>query len=324
MTKRCLTGIKPTGKPHIGNLISIFNPIFQRISKDTKIYCLIADLHAMTNVQYNNDNTMEMCNIFSVLREKYPNLVIYRQSEIPSIPSLYWTLACLTAKGHMNRSHAYKAIVEENTENNRSVDTGVNMGLFTYPILMSADIFSIQPQEVVVGPDQLQHIEIYNDIIDKINSVSKHKHDIPYTKELSSNFCLPGKDGRKMSKSYNNTIAYDAPEKEIKKWIFSIPTNSKNVGEPKYKDESDVVSIYKYVSSYEDYTNLLDDMEKGIGWGEVKSQTLEKVMEFLKPFREVSGKKTYIEYYKLGKDEQEVREMSMHYMNTLMLNVWGN
>lgn len=272
-----LTGIKPTGVFHIGNYMSTIMPI---LNMKDKCYIFIADMHSMTKFQKPEELSQNIRHIYAVLMSyfhNFENIKIYRQSQIPEIFELYYILNCFCVKGLLNRNHTYKVAVEQNIEQGRDEDHAVNMGLFTYPTLMAADILIFNPDFVPVGIDQEQHMEITRIIAKKINfTYKKDVFKIPqsiHQKEAT----LIGTDGRKMSKSYNNVIPLFYDDKKLKKLIFSIATNSKNVNESKYEGESVISEIYKFLSTKEQYQELINDMKNGIGWGEVKQRTYDLI-----------------------------------------------
>jgi len=285
--KIALTGIKPTGEIHLGNYIGSIEPLLN-LHSDIK-YFFIADYHSLINhpkPEILQKNIFHVaCVLLSFFNES-KNTFIYRQSKIKETFELNVILTCFMNKGFLNRAHAYKSIVEKNIENGSDADKGVFMGLYTYPILMAADILIMQPDIIPVGKDQKQHIEIMKEISRKINYF--YKNDILNIPEGSYNreILLNGVDGRKMSKSYNNTIPLFLPDNKLKKMIFSIPTNSKNVGESKFESESEITSLYKAFSSNNEYEVLLKMMNDGASWGEVKSIVYEKLITIFKDAKE--------------------------------------
>jgi tryptophanyl-tRNA synthetase len=259
---KILTGIKPTGIFHIGNHISTIRPILN--NKDAII--LIADQHALiSNPKKIKEYSDDLVKIF--LSFGFGNIV--KQSEIPEISELNWILSCFTEIGYLNRSHAFKSLKESNIINGFNENKGVTAGLFNYPTLMTADNAIFDMDFVAIGPDQLTHIELAKMIVNKFNHT--YKTDILKIPEpIISNFNILGFDGRKMSKSYNNTIPLFCSEKNLKKHIFSMKTNSKNVGEPKYLDECPACELYKCIASKQEVDKLEKHMINGLGWGEIK------------------------------------------------------
>jgi len=245
-----LTGITTTGTPHIGNYVGAIRPGIAASRDATKAnYYFLADYHSLAK---NEDpdrirqSTLEIAASWMALGLDRDNAVFYRQSDIPEIPELTWILHGMTAKGMMNRAHAYKAIVDANTESgSRDPDKGVTMALYSYPILMAADILRFKATKVPVGKDQKQHVEMARDIAQRFNH---HYGDVLVLPEPvigESTAVLAGLDGRKMSKSYNNTIPLFAPEKRLRKLIMKIKTNSLEPGEPKDPADSTLFDIYK-------------------------------------------------------------------------------
>lgn len=279
-----LTGIKPTGTFHLGNYMSVIKPI-EKLKHDNKCFLFIADIHSLTEKQNPIELSNNIKHIYAVLNTFFnedSNVLIYRQSKIKDIFKLYYILNCFCNKGFLNRNHTYKALVEKNIELNNDNDKAINVGIYTYPTLMAADILMFNPTKVTVGIDQEQHMEITRYIAKKINKeYNKNTFIIPESYHYKQN-TLPGIDGRKMSKSYNNTIPLFLEPEKLKKIIFKIPTNSKNVGEPKYEGESSVTEIFKFLSTEEQYNILLKDMEDGIGFGEIKQRTFELINNITK------------------------------------------
>lgn len=280
-----MTGIKPTGEFHLGNYISTILPTLDR--KQETLY-LIADLHALASDTYkdiykNVEHLIRVLHSFEIYN-------IFIQSQIQQITWLNWILLNFTAKGILNRAHAYKVLSEENLEKEKDQDKGIFAGLYTYPVLMSADLTIFDCDYVFIGPDQVQHIEMAKEIINKFNYV--YKEDI--LKVPSPIICensLLGYDGRKMSKSYNNTIPLMCSEKKLKKYIFSIKTNSKNIGERKEWNESPITTVYESFADKEQCAELKYNMLKGISWRDVKDETFNVVNDKIKLAR-----KRYFDY----------------------------
>lgn len=278
-----LTGIKPTGTFHLGNYMSVIKPLEEL--KNETCFLFIADIHSLTQKQKPNELSNNIKHIYAVLNSFFgesKNIVIYRQSKVKDIFKLYYILNCFCNKGYLNRNHTYKSLVEKNLELNNDSDKAINVGIYTYPTLMAADILMFNPTKVTVGIDQEQHMEITRYIARKINKeYNTEIFTIPesyHQKKLT----LPGIDGRKMSKSYNNIIPLFTEPEKLKKIIFKIATNSKNVGEPKYEGESVVTDIFKFLSTKEQYDILLKDMADGIGFGEIKQRTFDLINDITK------------------------------------------
>lgn len=267
-----ITGIKPTGTPHFGNYLSAIKPLIE-LSQDPNntIYLFIADGHSLTThpkskeLQHNILSVSATC--ISLLNSS--NVFIYKQSDIPEIFELFWILSCFTAKGHLNRCHAYHSLTQENLSKNKDEDKGIFTGLFNYPVLMAADILSVFPDVVPVGPDQKQHMEITKEVVRKLNHVYKSNLKIPNDYYLLKDD-VPGVDNRKMSKSYNNTIPLF--EGNLKKKIYSYITNSKLKGEVKYRNDSPLIKFFEMVIDDDYLHHLLYNMlERGENWGDIKS-----------------------------------------------------
>ena len=214
-------------------------------------------------------------------------ITLYKQSDVPEILELHWMISCFTIKGLMNRAHAYKAVVQDNEANDRDQDHGVNIGLYTYPILMAADIMILNADVVPVGADQLQHIEIARDIATAFNNNYGNKLKLPKAIVREGNKLLVGLDGRKMSKSYGNHIPLFSSEKELKKLINRITTDSSGPTEPKNPDESLIFDFYTEFATAEQVEILRSWYLKGIGWGEAKMELLSVLNKTLAEPREI-------------------------------------
>jgi len=296
-----LTGVKPTGQPHIGNYLGAIRPAIRMSNEpDVSAYLFIADYHTLTSVtdaQLLNDMTYEVAATWLACGMDPQKSVFYRQSDIPEIFELNWILSCFTPKGLMNRAHAYKAKVQENQEFGREdLDHGVNMGLFNYPVLMSADILMFHADEVPVGEDQVQHLEIARDIAQKFNREYGEILKLPKFVVQQMKLVM-GLDGRKMSKSYDNHIPMFCDEKKLRKLTMKIKTDSLPPEAPKDPSTSLIFDIYKGFSSSEEIEILRQRYEKGIGWGEAK-QALFEVMD-----RELKGPRDEYARWLNSKDE---------------------
>jgi tryptophanyl-tRNA synthetase len=281
MTERkiSLTGIKPTGTPHIGNYLGMIKPALQ-LAETYHAYYFIADYHALTSVRDGAElrqMSYDLTATFLALGMDPEDVVFFRQSDIPEIFELTWILSCFTAKGLLNRAHAYKAAVDQNLEDGNDPDAGVNAGLYNYPVLMAADILMYGSHVVPVGQDQKQHIEMTRDIAQAMN----HAYDseifvIPdglIRKEVAT---IPGLDGRKMSKSYNNVIPIFAPKKELRKTVMRIVTDSRPPEEPKNPDEDNVYNLYRYFANSQQNAAMRQKyLTGGFGYGEVKQELFE-------------------------------------------------
>lgn len=289
-TKRSLTGITTTGTPHLGNYVGAIKPaITASRDADTESFYFLADYHSLVKCfepERLQQSTLAIAATWLALGLDTDKAVFYRQSDVPEIPELTWLLTCMTAKGLMNRSHAYKASVQANHEANEDPDFGVTMGLFNYPILMSADILMFNATHVPVGRDQAQHLEMSRDIAQRFNHHYGQHFTLPEAVIDDQVATLPGLDGRKMSKSYDNTIPLWLPEKKLRKQIMRIVTNSQEPGEPKDPDTANVFSIYSAFASSEQRADMRQAFADGIAWGEVKQQLFLLINEELAEPRE--------------------------------------
>lgn len=289
--KICLTGIKATGMPHLGNYIGAIKPAIDMAnSGEYESYYFIADYHSLISVQdpkllrsYN----YEVAAAWLAMGLDPSRVTLYKQSDIPEILELHWMASCFTIKGLMNRAHAYKAMVQDNEANQRDPDHGVNIGLFTYPVLMASDIMILNADVVPVGSDQLQHIEIARDIATAFNNTYGNKLKLPKAIVNEGSKLLPGLDGRKMSKSYNNHIPLFSSEKELKKLINRITTDSSDPTAPKNPDESLIFSLYSEFATAEQTEALRAWYLRGIGWGEAKMELLSALNKTLATPREI-------------------------------------
>ncbi len=274
--RRVLTGIKPTGSPHIGNLLGMFQPALRlaRPEEGLEAFYFIADYHALTTVQdaaTMRHLTHEVAASWLAMGLDPDRQLFYRQSDIPEIFELAWVLACFTSKGWMNKAHAYKAAVDDNRAAGLDEDDGVMMGLYEYPILMAADIVAFDADLVPVGKDQVQHIEIARDIAQRVNSVcGAEVLKLPAAKVDDQVATVPGLDGRKMSKSYDNTIPMFAPAKQLRKTVMRIVTDSTPPEAPKDPETSSIFQIYRAIASPSETEALRARYASGIGWGDAK------------------------------------------------------
>jgi len=286
-----LTGITTTGTPHLGNYVGAIKPAIKRSQdNDVNSYFFLADLHALIKCwepERIAESTKEIAATWLALGLDPDKTLFYRQSDIPEISELTWLLTCMTAKGLMNRSHAYKAQVAENTEQGEEdPDKGVTMGLFSYPILMSADILMFNANEVPVGKDQTQHLEMARDIGARFNHHFGEHFAMPKTIVDDNVAVLPGLDGRKMSKSYNNTIPLWLTEKQLRKHIMKIKTNSLEPGEPKDPADSHVFDIYRAFANEQQLNEMRTEFANGIAWGTAKQMLFEMINTELQEPRE--------------------------------------
>lgn len=282
-----LTGIKPTGSPHVGNLLGAIRPALRLADEGLEAMYFIADYHALTTVhppEHGPDElrkqTYEVAATWLAMGLDPERTLFYRQSDVPEIFELAWIFNCFTSKGWMNKAHAYKAIVaDKEAKGEADVDAGINTGIYTYPILMAADIVAFDVDLVPVGKDQVQHVEIARDIAQRINSAyGKEVLRLPKAKLEDNAAIVPGTDGRKMSKSYNNTIPLFAPPKQMKKVINSIVTDSRPPEEPK-EPEGTLFEIYKAIATPAEVEALAARYRSGIGWGDAKKALLDRLEE---------------------------------------------
>jgi len=277
-----LTGITTSGTPHLGNFVGAIRPAVAT-SRDPNLtsYYFLADYHSLIK---NHDPekrcqpTLEIAAAWIALGLDHDNCVFYRQSDIPEIPELTWILTCLTAKGLMNRAHAYKAGVQENeAAGTKDPDQGITMGLFSYPILMAADILLFNAAKVPVGRDQVQHLEMTRDIAARFNHVYENLFVLPEVVVDDNTAVLAGLDGRKMSKSYNNYIPLFDTKKRLRKMIMKIQTNSLGPDEPKDPDTCILFSIYKAFATEAEILALAKRYRQGIAWGAMKQELFEYI-----------------------------------------------
>ncbi|HIA57686.1 MAG TPA: tryptophan--tRNA ligase [Candidatus Lambdaproteobacteria bacterium] len=279
---RSLSGIKPTGTPHLGNYLGMIKPAIQ-LQETHETFYFIADYHALTSVrdpEELRENTYDLTAVFAALGMDFENHAFFRQSDIPEVTELTWILSCITSKGLMERAHAYKDAVAKDQE--------VNMGLFSYPVLMACDILIYDSNFVPVGQDQRQHLEITRDIAIRFNHLYGEVFVIPdaiIEKEIAT---IPGLDGRKMSKSYGNVIPLLAPEKQFRKAIMKITTDSKSVDEPKDPGTCSVFALYQCFSGKAEQEALAERYRAGgMGYGEAKQICFDALNAELKEPREI-------------------------------------
>lgn len=284
--KRVLTGITTTGTPHLGNYVGAIRPGIAA-SRDPAVetFFFLADYHALIKCEDPEQvhrSSLEIAATWLALGLDTDRAVFYRQSDIPEITELTWVLNCSAAKGLMNRAHAYKAAVQQNESAGEDPDYGVTMGLFSYPVLMAADILLFSAGEIPVGRDQIQHVEMARDIAQRFNHNFAELFVLPEARVDDSVAVLQGLDGRKMSKSYNNTIPLFETEKRLRKSINRILTNLLEPGEPKDPDDSSVFQIWSAFASEAEIARMRQAFAEGIAWGEAKKQLFELINEELK------------------------------------------
>ncbi len=277
--KISLTGIKPSGTPHIGNYLGMIRPALA-LAKEYRAYYFIADYHALTTLKDGKELrrlSYDLTATFLALGMNPDDVVFFRQSDVPEIFELTWILSCFTPKGLLNRAHAYKAAVDANLAAGHDPDAGINAGLFNYPVLMAADILLYGSHVVPVGQDQKQHIEITRDIASAMNhTYGEEIFVLPEGLIQPEVAVIPGIDGRKMSKSYDNVIPIFAPPKQLRKRVMQIVTDSRPIEQPKNPDEDNVYNIYKYFATPEQDKAMREKyLRGGFGYGEVKQELFE-------------------------------------------------
>ena len=285
-----LTGVTTTGTPHLGNYAGAIRPSVAASQRDdTDNFYFLADYHALVKNQDPasvHRSSLEVAATWLAVGLNTQKAIFYRQSDIPEIPELMWILNSVTAKGLMNRAHAYKAAVAANEESSsRDPDKGITMALFGYPVLMAADILLFNAHRVPVGQDQKQHVEMARDIAQRFNHNFAELFVIPEAQIDANTAILTGLDGRKMSKSYNNAIPLFVPEKKLRKLIMKIKTNSLEPGEPKETERSTLFDIYRAFASAEEVELMRTRFADGAGWGDLKQALFEYLNEHLGPAR---------------------------------------
>lgn len=288
---RVLTGITTTGIPHLGNYAGAIRPaIAASQNDDTESFLFLADYHALIKCQEPErvqESVRAIAATWLACGLDPERVTFYRQTDIPEITELTWVLTTVTAKGLMNRAHAYKAAVQDNIDDdNADPDRGITMGLFSYPILMAADILMFNGEKIPVGKDQTQHIEMARDIAGRFNHIYGDTFTLPEAVIEESGMILPGLDGRKMSKSYNNTIPLFEGEKKFRKLINKIKTNLLEPGEPKDPDDSALFDIYSAFANADQIADMRKQYADGIAWGEMKKQLFEFLNEELRDKRD--------------------------------------
>ncbi len=321
-----LTGITTTGTPHIGNYVGAIRPGIEASQDQSKRnFYFLADYHALAKSEDPakiQQSTLEIAAAWLALGLDTNNAVFYRQSDIQEIPHLTWILTSATAKGLMNRAHSYKAVVQANEESgNKDPDKGIMMALYSYPILMAADILMFKSTKVPVGRDQKQHVEMTRDIAQRFNHRYGDILVLPEAEIDDNTAVLSGMDGRKMSKSYNNTIPLFAEEKKLRKLIMKIKTNSLEPGEPKETEGSTLFEIYKAFAQEHEVREIETRYAEGIAWGEMKQVLFEYINAHIKPAREeyqrLINDPTTVEEA-LQKGAERAREISVPYLQEIL------
>jgi len=288
-TVRFLTGITTSGTPHLGNYVGSIRPAVRAsLTPGVESFYFLADYHALIKVDEPariQRSTLEIAASWLAAGLNPERVTFYRQSDIPEIPELTWFLTCVTGKGILNRAHAYKAAVDKNTATGQEPDMDVTAGLFMYPVLMGADILMFNAHKVPVGRDQVQHIEMARDMANSFNH-RYGEHFVPPQAVIEESVAtLPGLDGRKMSKSYDNTIPLFAPREQLRKLIAGIKTDSRLPGEAKDTEGSALFQIYQAFANEEETTALRKAYADGIAWGDAKDMLFERIDREVAPMR---------------------------------------
>jgi tryptophanyl-tRNA synthetase len=290
---RVLTGITTTGTPHLGNYVGAIRPcVVASRRTDVESFFFLADYHALIKCDDPariERSRLELAATWLAAGLDPERVTLYRQSDIPEIPELTWLLTCVTAKGQMNRAHAYKAAADANTAAGEDVDAGITMGLFSYPILMAADILMFNAHQIPVGRDQVQHIEMARDVAQRFNHLYGKGTDffvLPEAVIEAEMALLPGLDGRKMSKSYDNTVPlFEGGAKALKDAIARIVTDSKLPGEPKEPEGSALVTLHEAFGTPAQNAAFRSELVAGLGWGDAKQRLFELIDGELAPMR---------------------------------------
>jgi len=291
MTVRVLTGITTTGTPHLGNYVGAIRPAIAASRRsDVESFLFMADYHALVKCDDParvEESRLALAATWLAAGLDPERVVFYRQSDIPEIPELNWLLTCVTPKGMMNRAHAYKAAVDANAGG--EPDDGINMGLFCYPMLMAADILMFNAHQVPVGKDQVQHIEMARDIAQRFNHLfgrGQALFTLPDAVTDAQMQLLPGLDGRKMSKSYDNTIPlFEGGAKGLASAIARVVTDSKLPGEPKDPDTSHLVTLFDAFATPQERAAFRAELRAGLAWGEAKKRLHDAIERELAPMR---------------------------------------
>jgi tryptophanyl-tRNA synthetase len=294
MSHRVLTGITTTGTPHLGNYVGAIRPaVAASRQPGVESFLFLADYHALIKCDDPariERSRLEIAACWLAAGLDPERVTFYRQSDIPETPELTWLLTCVTAKGQMNRAHAYKAAADANAAAGEDIDAGVNMGLYCYPILMAADILLFNAHKVPVGRDQIQHIEMARDVAQRFNHLYGQGRELFVLPEAAIDddvAMLPGLDGRKMSKSYDNTIPlFEGGAKALKDAVARIVTDSRLPGEPKQAEGSAVVTLHDAFADATERATFRADLAAGLSWGEAKQRLVDQIERQVAPMRE--------------------------------------
>ena len=286
---RFLTGITPSGTPHLGNYVGAIRPAVQSSRRaDVQSFYFLADYHALikgSDPLRLQRSTLEIAASWLAAGLDHEQVMLYRQSDVPEITELCWLLTCVTGKGVLNRAHAYKASVDKNVAAGNDVDADVTAGLFMYPVLMAADILMFKAHKVPVGRDQVQHLEMARDIASSFNHLYGELLVLPEVVIDDNVATLPGLDGRKMSKSYNNTIPLFTPREQLRKLINGFTTDSRAPGEAKETEGSALFQFYQAFASTAETEALRQQYAQGIAWGDAKQVVFERLDQEIAPMR---------------------------------------
>ena len=287
--QRFLTGITTTGTPHLGNYVGSIRPsVAASRLPGVQSYYFLADYHALIKCDEPariQRSTLEIAASWLAAGLDPERVTFYRQSDIPEIPELTWLLTCVTGKGVLNRAHAYKASVDKNNAAGNDPDADVTAGLFMYPVLMGADILMFKAHQVPVGRDQIQHIEMARDMAQRFNHLYGEHLVLPEAAVEASVALLPGLDGRKMSKSYDNTIPLFTPKEQLRKLIAGLVTDSRAPGEPKEVEGSALFQMYQAFASFDETASMRQAYADGIAWGDAKQILFERIDRDVAPMR---------------------------------------
>ena len=288
--QRVLTGITTSGTPHLGNYAGAIRPAIAASHRGAvDSFYFLADYHSLVKVTDPvrvQRSTLEIAAAWLAAGLDPNQVWFYRQSDIPEIPELTWLLTCVASKGLLNRAHAYKAANDRNNAEGLDPDAGVNAGLYMYPVLMAADILLFKAHQVPVGRDQVQHIEMARDFASRFNHIYGEHFVLPEAVIDDAVATLPGLDGRKMSKSYDNTIPLFAPAKELRSLIMGIVTDSKAPGEAKSTEGSALFQLYQAFADRQQADAMRQAYADGIAWGEAKAALFGLIDSKVAPMRE--------------------------------------
>ncbi len=308
MSLRVLTGIKPTGVPHLGNYVGAIRPaVAASRTQGVESFFFLADYHALISTQDPlrvQRSTLEIAASWLACGLDPERVAFYRQSDVPETTELTWLLTCVAGKGLLNRAHAYKAAVDRNRAEGDDDDAGVTAGLYMYPVLMAADILLFNAHRVPVGRDQVQHIEMARDFAQRFNHLYGEHFTLPEAAIEEQVATLPGLDGRKMSKSYDNVIPLFAPRDELRRLVFSILTDSRLPGEAKDTEGSALFQLYQAFADGDETAAMRSAYAEGIAWGEAKERVFERIDAELAPLRE--------RYRELAADPAAIERMLRH------------